>query len=335
LDRLPKPRIESRWSRLEVVSVGDVDARGLLSDSSSRGSPVPAAPLPWVRHSAAGILLSGSEVRVTVTVISGRAWRNRPAPNQVAGPRGSLHNIKSKADTCSSTSLSRGSHTIAAGATTKPTSVCARLEACLNRAIGGPTFQSSHDHANVSRTGLYGAASGPRPGRAVQPIPADGVCPKDSSPPRTSRPTCGWATAGCCRGVLAWIVSSSSERRSRVIEPRRLKKATRSPWDWRRTAPRVYVHTEGFLGGSHSANEFRFMSTEVSRDAGPTRSSPRGSTRRRHRAVTSSGWRDALVHSRAGRLRVVHSQRVRAGGPRRQCVAVHDIEAAIFGTTWA
>src|SRR2546428_13769988 len=28
----------------------------------------------------------------------------------------------------------------------------------------------------------------------------------------------------------------------------------------------VFVHTEGFLGGRHSANEFRFMQTEVSRE---------------------------------------------------------------------
>src|SRR5256885_17236923 len=28
----------------------------------------------------------------------------------------------------------------------------------------------------------------------------------------------------------------------------------------------IYVHVEGFLGGSHSANEFRFMQTEVSRE---------------------------------------------------------------------
>src|SRR5207245_6557757 len=28
----------------------------------------------------------------------------------------------------------------------------------------------------------------------------------------------------------------------------------------------IYVHAEGFLGGSHSANEFRFMQTEVSRE---------------------------------------------------------------------
>ena len=28
----------------------------------------------------------------------------------------------------------------------------------------------------------------------------------------------------------------------------------------------IFVHAEGFLGGAHSANEFRFMQTEVSRE---------------------------------------------------------------------
>jgi hypothetical protein len=76
----------------------------------------------------------------------------------------------------------------------------------------------------------------------------------------------------------------------------------------------ILVHAEGFLGGSHSANEFGFMQTEVSRE----------------RPVDYA----VLVHARAREDMIwfIRSGYVQAllGG---NAVAVHDLEAAIFGTT--
>ena len=98
----------------------------------------------------------------------------------------------------------------------------------------------------------------------------------------------------------------------------------------------VVVHSEGFLGGAHGVNEFRFMSTEVSRE----RPVNYEDLAERLVAEKQGGgyvlWvaGPALVHSRARadfewfiRNGFVHA--VLAGN----AVAVHDIEAAIFGTT--
>jgi len=96
------------------------------------------------------------------------------------------------------------------------------------------------------------------------------------------------------------------------------------------------VHAEGFLGGGHGANEFRFMSTEVSRER-PVNyeelAARLGEEKRRGGYLV---WvvGPALVHSRARAdfewfIRSGYVQAVLAGN----AVAVHDIEAAIFGTT--
>jgi lysine-ketoglutarate reductase/saccharopine dehydrogenase-like protein (TIGR00300 family) len=98
----------------------------------------------------------------------------------------------------------------------------------------------------------------------------------------------------------------------------------------------IYVHAEGFLGGSHSANEFRFMSTEVSRER-PVNYEELAA--RLGEEKTRGGYLvwvagPALVHSRARSdfewfIRNGYVQAMLAGN----AVAVHDIEAAIFGTT--
>jgi lysine-ketoglutarate reductase/saccharopine dehydrogenase-like protein (TIGR00300 family) len=100
----------------------------------------------------------------------------------------------------------------------------------------------------------------------------------------------------------------------------------------------IYVHTAGFLGGAHSANEFqfRFMSSEVSRER------PVNYDELAERLIEEKQrggfliWvaGPALVHSRArGDFEwFIHNgyvQAMLAGN----AVAVHDIEAAIFGTT--
>ena len=52
-----------------------------------------------------------------------------------------------------------------------------------------------------------------------------------------------------------------------VDEPRRLKRGDLVAMGLAEDGSEgIYVHTAGFLGGAHSANEFRFMSTEVSRE---------------------------------------------------------------------
>ncbi len=98
----------------------------------------------------------------------------------------------------------------------------------------------------------------------------------------------------------------------------------------------IVVHAEGFLGGGHGANEFRFMSTEVSRER-PVNyeelAARLGEEKRRGGYLV---WvvGPALVHSRARAdfewfIRQGYVQAVLAGN----AVAVHDIEAAIYGTT--
>ncbi len=98
----------------------------------------------------------------------------------------------------------------------------------------------------------------------------------------------------------------------------------------------ILVHGEGFLGGARSANEFSFMQTEVSRerpvDYGVL-ADLLGEERTRGGTIV---WvvGPALVHARAREdlIWFIEHGYVGAllGG---NAVAVHDLEAAIFGTT--
>src|SRR2546430_15848393 len=98
----------------------------------------------------------------------------------------------------------------------------------------------------------------------------------------------------------------------------------------------IYVHVEGFLGGSHSANEFRFMQTEASRerpaDYGLLAQLLGEEQQRGGKILWVVG--PALVHARAREdlIWFIQNGYVQAflGG---NAVAVHDLEAAIFGTT--
>lgn len=98
----------------------------------------------------------------------------------------------------------------------------------------------------------------------------------------------------------------------------------------------IVVHPEGFLGGSASANEFRFMSAEVSRErpANYEDLARRVEEERRNGGYLVWVVGPALVHSRARAdfewfITNGYVQAVLIGN----AVAVHDIEAAIFGTT--
>src|SRR4051794_32698108 len=99
---------------------------------------------------------------------------------------------------------------------------------------------------------------------------------------------------------------------------------------------RVVVVAKGFLGGGHGVNEFRFMSTEVSRERPVNYEELAARVGEEKRRGGYLVWviGPALVHSRARTdfewfIRNGYVQAVLAGN----AVAVHDIEAAIFGTT--
>lgn len=98
----------------------------------------------------------------------------------------------------------------------------------------------------------------------------------------------------------------------------------------------IVVHAAGFLAGSGSANEFRFMSTEVSRERPVNYEdlARRIETERQNGGFLIWVAGPALVHSRARAdfewfIRHGYVQAMLSGN----AVAVHDIEAAIFGTT--
>jgi lysine-ketoglutarate reductase/saccharopine dehydrogenase-like protein (TIGR00300 family) len=122
-----------------------------------------------------------------------------------------------------------------------------------------------------------------------------------------------------------------------VIEPRRLKQGDQVAMGLAEDGTEgIYVHAAGFLGGAHSANEFRFMSSEVSRERPVNYEELAARLIEEKTRGGSLIWvaGPALVHSRARGdfewfIRQGLVQAMLAGN----AVAVHDIEAAIFGTT--
>jgi lysine-ketoglutarate reductase/saccharopine dehydrogenase-like protein (TIGR00300 family) len=122
-----------------------------------------------------------------------------------------------------------------------------------------------------------------------------------------------------------------------TIEPRRLKQGDLvAMGEAEDGSEGIVVHSAGFLGGTHGANEFRFMSTEVSRERPVNYEELAARVGEEKRRGGYLVWvvGPALVHSRARAdfewfIRNGYVQAVLAGN----AVAVHDIEAAIFGTT--
>ena len=170
------------------------------------------------------------------------------------------------------------------------------------------------------------------------PAPADGVLPdgffSTSNLPTYVRVGSGWQAPARPRMDCAIV---RRNHRLETTEPRRVRRG-----DLVLTAldehgkEGVVVHTEGFLGGSRGANEFQFMGTEVSRE----RPVNYEDLAQRLRDEKNRGgyvlWitGPALVHSRARNdfewlIRNGYVQAVLAGN----AVAVHDIEASMFGTT--
>lgn len=98
----------------------------------------------------------------------------------------------------------------------------------------------------------------------------------------------------------------------------------------------ILVHAEGFLGGAHSANEFGFMQSAVSRERPVDYSVLAQLLGEEKHQGGKIVWvvGPALVHARAREDMIwfIKNGYVHAflGG---NAVAVHDLEAAIFGTT--
>ncbi|MEO8293951.1 MAG: hypothetical protein ABI613_00455 [Gemmatimonadota bacterium] len=176
------------------------------------------------------------------------------------------------------------------------------------------------------------------PQARFEPLPADGVLPEGffstSNLPTYILVDGRWLTPA--RPRMDCVVVRRKDGLE-TIEPRRLQRgdmiAMGEAEDGREG---IFVHAEGFLAGAHSANEFRFMSTEVSRERPVNYEELASRLGEEKRQGGFLVWvaGPALVHSRARSdlewfIQNGYVQAVLAGN----AVAVHDIEAAIFGTT--
>jgi lysine-ketoglutarate reductase/saccharopine dehydrogenase-like protein (TIGR00300 family) len=179
------------------------------------------------------------------------------------------------------------------------------------------------------------------PDARFEPAPADGVMP-DGFFSTTNLPTYlriggTWRRPRLPRMDCVVVRGAGGSADLVVTEPRRVHRGDLVALGASEDGTEgIYVHGEGFLGGGHSANEFRFMQTEVSRerpvDYGVL-AELLGDERRGGGTIL---WvvGPALVHARAREdlIWFVENGYVNAllGG---NAVAVHDLEAAIFGTT--
>jgi lysine-ketoglutarate reductase/saccharopine dehydrogenase-like protein (TIGR00300 family) len=171
-----------------------------------------------------------------------------------------------------------------------------------------------------------------------EPLPADGVLPEGffstSNLPTYIRVDGRWLAP--TRPRMDCVVVKRGAILE-TIEPRRLRQGDLVAMGEAEDGTEgVVVHAQGFLGGGHGANEFRFMSTEVSRERPVNYEELAARVGEEKRRGGYLVWvvGPALVHSRARAdfewfIRNGYVQAVLAGN----AVAVHDIEAAIFGTT--
>ena len=177
------------------------------------------------------------------------------------------------------------------------------------------------------------------PDARFESAPADGVLP-DGFFSTTNLPTYVKAAGAWSRPRLPrmdCVIVRQSARDLVTTEPRKVRKGQAVAVGTEEDGSQgIFVHAEGFLGGSHSANEFGFMQTEVSRERPvdyAVLAQLLGEEKRRGGKIV---WvvGPALVHARAREDMIwfVRNGYVQAflGG---NAVAVHDLEAAIFGTT--
>ncbi len=193
-----------------------------------------------------------------------------------------------------------------------------------SRAPGTPDF---------SKAPFHGA-----PDAAFAPAPASGVLPEGfyatSNLPTWVRWEGRWEAP--TRPRMDGVVVPRGEGLE-VVEPRRVRVGEAVLLGAAEDGSEgVVVLTEGFLRGGAGPNEFHFMSTEVSRErpVDYQELAERLEGERRNGGFLIWVLGPALVHSRARAdlewfIREGYVQAVLAGN----AVAVHDVEAALFGTT--
>lgn len=177
------------------------------------------------------------------------------------------------------------------------------------------------------------------PEARFEPLPADGVLP-DGFFSTSNLPTyvnVGGEWVAPTRPRMDCVIVKRGDALE-SIEPRRLGKGDLIAMGMAEDGTDgIVVHSAGFLGGGHSANEeFRFMSTEVSRERPVNYEELAGRLLEERAKGGYLVWvaGPAMVHSRARGdfewfIANGFVQAVLAGN----AVAVHDIEAALFGTT--
>ncbi|MFN0180668.1 MAG: hypothetical protein ACKVZ0_17850 [Gemmatimonadales bacterium] len=176
------------------------------------------------------------------------------------------------------------------------------------------------------------------PAARFEPAPADGVLPENffatSNLPTYLNVDGRWTMPTRPRMDGA-IVRRGEDLET--VEPRRVRSGEPVAMGLAEDGSEgIVVSTAGFLGGALSANEFRFMSTEVSRERPVNYEEIAGRVEEERRQGGYLVWvvGPALVHSRARQdfewfIANGYVQAVLVGN----AVAVHDIEAAIYGTT--
>ncbi len=193
--------------------------------------------------------------------------------------------------------------------------------------------ESPYKLPDFSRPPFAGA-----PEARFEPLPADGVLPEGffstSNLPTYIKVGDRWLMPE--RPRMDCVVVKR-DGRLETIEPRRLRRGELVAMGEAEDGSQgIVVYTEGFLGGSHGVNEFRFMSTAVSRErpVNYDELARRLVEEKRNQGYLIWVVGPALVHARARAdfewfIRQGFVQAVLVGN----AVAVHDIEAAIYGTT--
>ncbi|HLS48158.1 MAG TPA: hypothetical protein VK012_06535 [Gemmatimonadales bacterium] len=176
------------------------------------------------------------------------------------------------------------------------------------------------------------------PEARFEPLPADGVLPEGFF--STSNLPTYVHVGGQWLAPIRPRMDCVIVRRNgmlEAIEPRRLGRGEEiAMGEAEDGTDGIVVHGAGFLGGAHGVNEFRFMSTEVSRERPVNYEELAGRLVEEKERGGYLVWvaGPALVHSRARNdfewfIANGFVQAVLVGN----AVAVHDMEAAIFGTT--
>src|ERR1041385_6820487 len=173
------------------------------------------------------------------------------------------------------------------------------------------------------------------------PLPADGVLPEDffstSNLPTYVRLGGKWVMPD--RPRMDCVIVRRGDARLEVCEPRRLKQGDLIVMGHHEDgAEGVYVHASGFLAGADNTgkSEFKFMGTEVSRERPVNYEELAARLGEQKKNGGHVLWiaGPALVHSRARHDFEWFIQNGYVGAMMAgNAVAVHDIEAAIDGTT--